>query len=209
MCSDPKLPPNECKCQYWPEKDPGASKPAFCTGYYTGGRSGVHHWACCNNCNDTNKTCDGVTWQGGSSEVYCGPCGTNSNGGGRVKYYFNCGSCRQQELCSEYCSGRNLPGLCWKWLDCFRGCCLANAQQPSRNKRQIETTSFCGDGTCGSGETPNTCPSDCCYQINPVCDPSNPNLCENECCEHSSCCLEGTTSETTPTTTPYKVKVRC
>ena len=53
-----------------------------------------------------------------------------------MKYYFNCGSCQQQELCSEYCSGpvRNLPRLCWQWLDCFRGCCLANARQPSRDK---------------------------------------------------------------------------
>ena len=66
-----------CKCQYWPPEDPGVNTPAFCTGYYTGGTSGFHHWACCNNCNDSTNTCDGDEWQGGSTKNYCGECGQN------------------------------------------------------------------------------------------------------------------------------------
>ena len=244
VCSDYKILPNECRCQYWPEEDPGASQPAFCTGYYTGGTSKVHHWACCNNCNDkedgdtdivaggleanskdevtsTEKTdtsgsgqwptdndntndeessvdepqsCDGLTWHGGSTSSYCGSCGNNT-GGGRPKYHFNCGSCSQQNECKDYCSGpiRSLPGFCWLWLDCFKGCCLARNEHPTQGTTEtIETMSFCGDGTCGSGETSSTCPSDCCYQVNSHCDPSNPNFIneEYECCGDVGCCLQ-------------------
>ena len=205
VCSDYKFYLNECRCQYWPEEDPGASQPAFCTGYYTGGTSNVHHWACCDNCDDPTNTCDRTTWQGGSSESYCSSCGVNT-GGGRVKYYFNCGSCSQQGECEDYCSGpiRNLPGLCWQWLDCFKGCCLARAQQP-RNKRQIETMTFCGDGTCSSNETPTTCPIDCCYQVNPDCSKNHTSICENNCCGDPSCCRteEGNTAKAISATTSY------
>ena len=96
VCSDtnPLYNPefNSCQCQYWPAEDLGTSNPAHCIGYYLGGRSEYHHWACCNNCNDPSNTCDAVTWQGGSSQSYCSNCGRNT-GGGRIKYYFNCGSC--------------------------------------------------------------------------------------------------------------------
>lgn len=194
VCSDTKLPFNECRCQYWPTEDPGVSFPAFCTGYYVGGVTGIHHWACCNNCGDdlTTNTCDGVTWQGGSSQSYCAACGQNT-GGGRVKYYFNCGSCSKQQECEETCNGLNIPLLCWRWLDCFKGCCLEKAQQPSKDKRQISTVPFCGDGTCdGAGESPTTCPTDCCYQVNSACakDNSCNIICDLECCGSPSCCLE-------------------
>lgn len=191
VCSDPKVFKNRCKCQYWPSEDPGVNTPAFCTGYYTGGSIGIHHWACCNNCNDpTPNTCDGNEWQGGSREDYCGECGKNL-GGGREKYFFNCGSCDKQQECNHYCSGiRKRPGLCWLWLDCFKSCCLTSTLQPSRNKRAITDLSFCGDGTCGAGESPATCPSDCCYQVNDMCAESNSNICDFECCASSSCCLE-------------------
>ena len=194
VCSDYKVNLNECKCQYWPSEDPGVNNPAFCTGYYTGGISGVHHWACCNNCNDpTPNTCDGDEWQGGSSENYCGECGQNL-GGGRDKYYFNCGSCDEQRECKEYCSGpiRNLPGLCWRWLDCFKSCCLARTS--TRSKRAITDMLFCGDGTCSEGESPDTCPSDCCYQVNEICSKNNTNICDFECCESPTCCLEESTT---------------
>ncbi len=194
VCSDYKIQFNECRCQYWPTEDPGVSIPAPCTGYYVGGKSGVHHWACCNNCNDPANSCDAATWQGGSTIRYCDACGTNT-GGGRVKYYFNCGGCNEQRGCEEYCTNSHFDhlGLCWRWLDCFKGCCLQETEQPSRNKRQIGTTPFCGDGTCSGEESPTTCPSDCCYKMNSACA-SNSNICAHECCGHSSCCLEGATS---------------
>lgn len=118
---------NQCKCQYWPAEDIGVQSPAFCTGYYTGGRSKVHHWICCNNCQDREEnTCDGKTWQGGSHLDYCGACG-ESTGKGRVKYYFNCGSCEDQYRCEKECNSpawMKWPGLCWLWADCFIDCCL-------------------------------------------------------------------------------------
>lgn len=118
---------NQCKCQYWPEEDIGSKFPAFCTGYYIGGKTGLHHWICCDNCHDQEvNTCDGITWQGGSDLDYCDACGKNT-GNGRVKYYFNCGSCTEQQRCRKECSSPiwlTRPGLCWKWADCFRDCCL-------------------------------------------------------------------------------------
>ena len=118
---------NQCKCQYWPDEDIGFNFPAFCTGYYTGGESTVHHWICCDNCHDREvNTCDRITWQGGSDLDYCGACG-ESTGNGRVKYYFNCGSCAEQQRCHKECNspfGMTWPGFCWKWADCFRDCCL-------------------------------------------------------------------------------------
>lgn len=198
VCSDTNLAYNPgintCRCQYWPSEDVGAQSPAFCTGYYTGGTSSIHHWACCNNCNDpTGNTCDANTWQGGSSNSYCSNCGQNT-GGGRVKYYFNCGNCDDQHTCSDRCGGffSELPGLCWKWLDCFKGCCLAIATQP-RNKRDVSAISFCGDGTCSGTETPGSCPEDCCYKMNEV-NCTQGNNCSPQCCSSPNCCLD--TSDT-------------
>ena len=123
-----KIVKNQCKCQYWPEEDIGAKSPAFCTGYYAGGDTTVHHWICCNNCNDREaNTCDGKTWQGGSSVDYCAACGENT-GNGYDKYYFNCGSCEEQYRCETECNKSSpfikLPGFCWLWTDCFKNCCL-------------------------------------------------------------------------------------
>lgn len=143
VCSDTNplsLTLNACRCQYWPAEDPGIHSPASCVAYYQGGELSVHHWACCNNCNDvTNQHCDGATWHGGSGESYCSYCGENT-GGGRVLYYFNCGSCTDQRRCEEHCNGpiSNLPGLCWMWLECFKSCCLQSTPQPLRSKRQID-----------------------------------------------------------------------
>ena len=196
VCSDTNIfynpGPNKCKCQYWPPEDIGANSPAFCTGYYIGGTSGLHHWACCNNCDDPNsQSCDGTTWQGGSPNSYCGRCGQN-NGGGREKYYFNCGNCDDQNTCLNFCNSKiggilTKPGLCWVWLDCFKGCCLRIATQP-RNKRDVSELSFCGDTVCSESETPSTCPADCCYQINSD-NCTIRNNCTPECCQTSSCCL--------------------
>ena len=180
---------NQCRCQYWPSEDIGAHSPAFCTGYYTGGKSRLHHWACCNNCNDpTSQSCDGTTWQGGSSNSYCGRCGQNT-GGGREKYYFNCGSCDNQNSCSSFCHNKHLDhaGLCWKWLDCFKGCCFKTATQP-RIERDVSELSFCGDTVCSGSETPSSCPADCCYQINSK-NCTSGSTCSPECCHSPTCCL--------------------
>ena len=180
---------NKCRCQYWPPEDVGAHSPAFCIGYYAGGTSTVHHWACCNNCNDsTSQSCDATTWQGGSSNSYCGKCGQNT-GRGRVKYYFNCGSCDNQNSCSDFChaKGLNHAGLCWKWLDCFKGCCFKTATQP-QNKRDTSELSFCGDSVCSESETPSSCPADCCYQKNSN-NCTSGSACSPECCHSPTCCL--------------------
>ena len=184
VCSDYRIFIDECKCQYWPPEDSRASLPSFCTGYYTGGTSGVHHWACCNSCNDpdTNNACASMnkTWQGGSDESYCGRCGENT-GGGLEKYSFSCGSCSDQETCANTCNGfRSIPGFCWNWLDCFKRCCEDESRAPI-------SVSFCGDGICSNNEKSTSCPLDCCYQVNDMCSTAL-NQCAPECCQSPSCC---------------------
>ena len=69
MCSDYKVFPNTCRCQYWSAEDPRETLPAACNGYYTGGTIVVSrdHWACCDNCN--TPTIIHVIEQHGREEV--------------------------------------------------------------------------------------------------------------------------------------------
>lgn len=215
VCSDYKIKFNECRCQYWTDDTPGSHDPAFCTAYYLAGSTQVHHYACCNNCNNDTSTsaaahqdlCDSHTYEGGSTAEYCDSCGV-STGGGLVKYYFNCGSCQTQTQCEAVCNhttGLRLPGFCWKWVNCFKGCCVAAMKamaekdhQRSRSelkKRYSEadygvTTSmeFCGDGHCSESEDHLSCPADCCYLINKDCS-NVPSECTSDCCQQDSCCL--------------------
>ena len=53
---------NHCRCQYWPNTDTRVSQPSVCKQYDHGGVSGVHFYACCNNCNDDDTSCDGDTY---------------------------------------------------------------------------------------------------------------------------------------------------
>ena len=229
VCNDYKIELNECRCQYWTDTTPGSHDPALCTAYYLAGSSHVHHYACCNNCNDTTaainsssgssgavsvplsnwKSCNDYTYEGGSSSGYCNSCGV-STGGGLVKYYFNCGSCLVQSHCEAVCNqitGLRLPGFCWKWVNCFRGCCEATIRgstdwkylqliQNQLKKGQSESDSrdhllvdFCGDSNCSAGEDHSSCPADCCYQINSTCS-RYPSVCTDDCCQWPSCCLE-------------------
>ena len=201
VCSHHKIEFNQCRCQYWTAATPGENKPAFCTAYYLGGTSGVHHYACCNNCNDpTPNTCDSLTYQGGSTIDYCDPCGKrNAVGGGLEKYFFNCDCCKTQTACSLKCDTtfRDLPGFCWRWIDCFKGCCLdAVAKGLSVNVIESDTNQtidlgeveFCGDGVCSFPESPSTCPADCCYQVNSTCT-AVPDQCTPACCQMDSCCV--------------------
>ena len=221
VCNDYKIELNECRCQYWTNTTPGSDDPSFCTAYYLAGDTHVHHYACCNNCNDTSskrgsasipvdnwKSCNAHTYEGGSSSLYCNSCGV-STGGGLVKYDFNCGGCQIQTHCESVCNditGLRLPGFCWKWVNCFRGCCEATRKaeaerhrQENRNqlkKRQSESedgvvtnVEFCGDGDCSAGEDRFTCPADCCSLVNSKCS-SVPSECTDSCCQLESCCLE-------------------
>lgn len=135
---------NECRCQYWPADDVRASRPSFCTQRDHGGKTGIHFFACCNNCNDpTDRSCDGTTYQGGGSTAsYCNNCGEPVfSSRGRETYKFNCGSCAVQEHCRKMCNrnpfSKCIPGLCPAWIGCFRDCCVA--AHPSYRGRRSDS----------------------------------------------------------------------
>ena len=138
VCSDYKVEWNKCRCQYWTDATPGEEAPAFCTAYYLGGSYGVHHYACCNNCNDSfsqNPPCDKTTYEGGSTSDYCGHCGKLTGGGNpKKKWYFNCVNCSVQEYCQTRCNElvSTIAGLCWKWVNCFKGCCTKASRRLSQ-----------------------------------------------------------------------------
>ena len=185
VCSDYKIQWNRCRCQYWTENTPGQHLPGYCTARYRGGDSFVHHYVCCNNCNNTDTTCDGATYQGGSDGDYCGHCG-KPLGGGLTKWYFNCHNCGIQHHCKLKCNElvSTLPGLCWKWVNCFKGCCENSSPDPLLTATD---QGFCGDMVCQENETVASCPSDCCYQVNDKC--LNGGECSPPCCQETSCCL--------------------
>ena len=201
---------NHCRCQYWPSIDVRKQSPAFCTQRDHGGTSGVHFYACCNNCNDPDTSCDRRTYQGGRGysdpAKYCGSCGaTDPPNDGRETYHFNCGSCQEQNACEKLCDeihyiAKNLPGLCPKWLGCFRGCCLElnpsyrGQRDAGSNSNVSIPNSFCGDAKCQNGENRYSCPTDCCSGINPDMCPEKG--CHPNCCEESNCCMEATTAGT-------------
>lgn len=197
-----RIPINSCRCQYWPNTDIRTTLPAVCRQYDHGGVSGVHFYACCNNCNDHDASCDGDTYQGGgTTDKLCGSCGNRipSQQSSRHTYTFNCGSCSEQRQCRDYCNVRHplaaiTPGLCPKWIGCFRGCCL-NINPSFRGKRSatVNQTLFCGDNICSDEETVDTCPSDCCPTVNPINCPSNE--CTPNCCMGPSCCITSTQVE--------------
>lgn len=205
ICSDYKIQFNHCRCQYWTEESIGCKEPSFCTAYYLGGTTSVHHYVCCDNCNDTTpySTCDRHTYEGGSSSLYCDSCGL-ATGGGLTKFQFNCGSCDTQSHCEGVCNhtvGLRLPGFCWRWVNCFRGCCVAavkatKSKQSKLMKREtisIKTVNmsgveFCGNGVCGVEESTSSCPLDCCHKVNSGCS-VEPNHCTPDCCQMESCCL--------------------
>ena len=186
---------NTCRCQYWPNTDIRGSQPAVCRQYDHGGTSGVHFYVCCNNCNDVDTSCDGDTYQGGgTTDNLCGRCGERipSEQRSRHTYTFNCGSCPLQRQCRDYCNKKHplakvTPGLCPKWLGCFRGCCLSiNPSFRGKRSVTVNQTLFCGDNICSDGETRNNCPLDCCPSVNPTKCPSD--KCTAGCCMQTDCC---------------------
>ncbi len=127
----------------------------------------VHGYACCNNCNDEDDSYTGHTYDGGSPNDYCDECGTSSWSGRRYLGDFQCPNCDSQNTCKSLCKIWKWPDCCWCWMSCFGGCC-DNAI--SSGKRDITEVTFCGDGACeDAAETAESCPMDCCYQVNTVC----------------------------------------
>lgn len=204
---------NQCRCQYWPGIDERSNLPSYCTQYDHGGTSGIHYYTCCNNCKDADKTCSGATYQGGgSSDQYCGSCGTNSElGGGRITYRFNCGSCTAQTMCEQICDKKflgvlaNVRGFCPRWSGCFRGCCLKHVQMQTDPQPLVVTIDahkltddfeFCGDFECQDGEDYMNCPVDCCPIADPVYCTVNETLpCNRDCCVFPGCCSLNLTAE--------------
>ena len=148
-------------------------------------------WAYCDNCYDVDTSCTGITWQGGSSRIYCEECGTRTNAaGGRIRNYFNCANCAHQRNCAYNCRLYDFPGVCWKWLSCFRGCCISFSNQPREKRQENTPLLFCGDDVCAGNETPESCPMDCCYMVNSNC--TRGAHCSDECCNTPSCCIPNT-----------------
>ena len=150
VCNDYKFRPNTCRCQYWTRETPGENEPAFCTGYYLGGSTTVHHFVCCNNCLEgedssskqaVESPCDRRTYQGGSDGDYCGSCGVMKDWGEK-KYFFNCGGCETQTKCEKKCDTKWLglygtSGLCWLWVNCFKKCCVSSVRLSQRHRRSV------------------------------------------------------------------------
>ena len=188
---------NQCRCQYWPAVDSRKAEPSFCTQYDHGGVSGVHFFTCCNNCNDQDTSCSGLTYQGGgSSGNYCNQCGNRSTSDGlkgRPTYRYNCASCSQQLQCQNICNQKfistKVPGFCPYWSGCFRGCCRKAAANRKRqtNDGIVDVGMFCGDRVCQTGEDGSNCPVDCCPNVNP--DACRQNCSNPSCCLEPRCCM--------------------
>lgn len=143
----------------------------YCSAYQFGGTSRVHFYSCCNNCDEGSPpSCDGVTYQGASTENYCGPCGKPRNGRPvRRNYLFGprqrkTAGCAAQTACVERCKAFDLfPGTCWMWTSCFSKCVRKSTKQNG------QANEFCGDGLCTQNENSTTCPIDCCGHVDPEC----------------------------------------
>lgn len=162
---------------------------AVCTRYQGGistffGRE-VHRYACCNNCGDSDTSCDSQTYHGGSNQDYCGSCGSSSWPSSSRMGSFSCEGCSEQNSCDSNCWYWDWPLGCWCWVNCFQRCC---ARAYSRGKRSIAEMEFCGNGVCSEEETVANCPMDCCQQINTACT-LRKGECIPECCGEPSCCM--------------------
>lgn len=190
---------NTCRCQYWPVEDSRSNEPSYCTQYDHGGKSGVHFYTCCNNCNDPgDRSCAGTVYQGGGTtgNAYCETCGEHStSGGGRITYRFSCGSCSQQTVCETICDNKwlgfpkKIPGLCPLWAGCFRGCCIESQEKCKKRDTGCAIDEFCGDFVCQDTENSKTCPIDCCPHQNPTnCSMDTDCRLRPACCLQPECC---------------------
>ncbi|XP_066296291.1 uncharacterized protein [Branchiostoma lanceolatum] len=166
-----------------------------CCYFKWGGKSGLHYYICCNNCDENNgqPVCDGTTYDGASDGDYCGHCGVDKGNAKKKISTFDCGGCDGQTKVKKACDKKHknlIPGFCWKYSDCFEKGCknLLKAIGNNSTIDDMDYEPFCGDGRCGSEEDHNSCPYDCCSTYNqddcrPHCD-----LCPPECCGEPGCC---------------------
>ncbi|OWF52491.1 hypothetical protein KP79_PYT06850 [Mizuhopecten yessoensis] len=166
-----------------------------------GGVFRLHWFSCCNNCvNGKPLKCDGKTWHSASNADYCGLCGVVKKVGGTVrKGEFSCGGCGGQDNIKQKCRNwwRKVPGFCWSFSKCFHHHCSKkfDIETESDSKDKDATPDSCYNGVCDKGETPENCPTDCCFKLNKDCDVQNGTWLP-ECCGEIGCCLtsEGKTN---------------
>ena len=103
------------------------------------------------------------------------------NGPTNMPSPYYCKNSSKQEQCEQICNQDDIS--CWKWSECFKGCCIDSA---AGKKRSL---AFCGDGSCNASEHPHSCPIDCCYQVNSTCV-NDIGVCTPPCCQTQQCCLE-------------------
>ncbi|XP_060600533.1 keratin-associated protein 5-8-like [Ruditapes philippinarum] len=170
------------------------SPPGQCATYKWGGTSGVHWYACCNNCNRSDTSCDGKTYQSASDTKYCANCGIDTKkGNGKSGATYSCGGCQGQERSRKKCLSNlrmlyKIPGLCWAFAKCFQKKCKS---QPTES---TPAPDMCFNLRCDPGEDVNNCPADCCGNENEKCKWSQSNTCVPKCCSESTCCNDSSRS---------------
>ncbi|XP_066296058.1 uncharacterized protein [Branchiostoma lanceolatum] len=183
-----------CAAISFPGQCLGAANPPAgdCCHFKLGGRSRVHFYVCCNNCDENGQNpgvCNKITYDGASKEPYCGDCGEDL---GTAKFKsdpFDCGGCDGQTAVKAVCDkkyGWVFAGLCWVWSACFELRC--QNRFPAVNRSSYDSGTFCGDGKCDPGETHYSCPFDCCPSYNPDECTHHCNKCTPLCCSEPGCC---------------------
>ncbi|XP_021349262.1 uncharacterized protein LOC110447715 isoform X2 [Mizuhopecten yessoensis] len=163
-----------------------------CMEFNFGGDSGVHWYNCCNNCINGRPVddCDQITWQSVSTTSYCGSCGSDTQrGNGNMRgTQFKCGGCSRQKIIRKECSSfwKEIPGFCWVFSKCFQETCQKTHSIVKRSVITNQTPDTCYNNVCDAGETPDNCPTDCCYKRNPSCAWNN--TCVSPCCGEIGCC---------------------
>ncbi|XP_071098889.1 uncharacterized protein [Haliotis cracherodii] len=176
--------------------------PGKCLSFNRGGSSRVHFYACCNNINSTDSSCDGRTYQRASSTSYCKP-GGEDKGNGVVREEFACGGCVGQGSVANICKPSiklfDIPGTCWMFTKCFKKHCKKqySDQRSGLNLQVVDpsTSSMpdtCYNYVCDVGETTDNCPVDCCFKQNPSqCTWVANGTCIPEFCDTPSCGVNG------------------
>ena len=118
------------------------------------------HYICCDVTGLVDASCDGNDYVAGSPPDLCGSAGAD-NGGGIRPFVIPCGNCDVQTTCASRCDGLSYPQGCSLWTKCFTKCCKAALDGGATTTTEVNALTFCGDGTCGGGES-GFCSDDCC-----------------------------------------------
>ncbi|CAH1796399.1 unnamed protein product, partial [Owenia fusiformis] len=175
-----------------------------------GGKTGLHFYTCCNNCDEPESKCkkDQIVYDGASRGKYCGPCGEDTAAGNaticnkEASKTYKCGGCDGQLKVKSKCDDIwlfQIPGLCWAWQICFNKLCKEVDGKINVNELYDIPDTFCGDSVCQSSETYESCPIDCCWKKNPKClwehdgwencSSDEPcSKCPQRCCNEPTCC---------------------